>query len=79
LQQSSHDHALHSSEQHLSNGFSLVFTRTMRQTLPRASIAVVPIVAASIKMLGTGILLTRSGSHRHHTSPYGESNNTADP
>ena len=79
LQQSSHDHPLHSSGQHFSYGFSLGFTRTSRQTLPRASIAVVPIVAASIKMLGTmlwcgfipksasrsveGILLSRSGSY----------------
>lgn len=53
LRQSSHDHPLHSSGQHFSYGFSLEFTRTSRQTLPRASVAVVPIVAASIKMLGT--------------------------
>jgi hypothetical protein len=90
LQQSSHDHPLHSSGQHFSYGFSLEFTRTRRQSLPRASIAVVPIVAASIKMLGTmpwcgfipkvrpdpwkGTCCQGAVSNAHHTSPYGESN-----
>ena len=49
LPSSSHDHALHSSGRHSDNGFSWGFTRTMRQALPRASIAVVAIASASIE------------------------------